>query len=162
MQRCYLLHRLRMRLECPSSPSGRTGQVPPARRAVLAPQQPLASQAINTPAIIKQTLTWRPAAKDPRLASEQRPAPNSSGPARGPWGPATTATSPSPHGGAAGPGRSHRGRRNSLWRTSRPWGEGGGLLWDPESGLDLPEEEGWETAGHLTWGCTRLWVTVGV
>lgn len=85
------LRRLRTRLACPSSPSGRTGQVreaegggalshwrrasSTARLAVLAPLQPPASQAINTPAIIKQTLTWRLAARDPRPASEQRPSP---------------------------------------------------------------------------------------
>lgn len=116
-----------MRLECPSSPSRRTGQVPPARRAVLAPPRPPANQALNTPAIIKQTLTWRPAAMDPRLASEQRPAPHSSRPAWGPWGPTATATSSHPNplahprGGAAGSGRRQRRHRNS--RLVPPAGE---------------------------------------
>lgn len=44
--------------------------------AVQASQPPPAGQAINTRSIIKQTLTWLPAARDPRLASEQRPAPH--------------------------------------------------------------------------------------
>lgn len=46
------------------------------RPAVQASPPPPAGQAINTPSIIKQTLTWRLAAMDPRLASEQRPAPH--------------------------------------------------------------------------------------
>lgn len=51
--------------------------------AVQASQPPPAGQAINTPSIIKQTLTWPQAARDPRLASEQRPAPTQLTPSPG-------------------------------------------------------------------------------
>lgn len=109
-----------------------------ARRAVLAPPPPPASQAINNPSIIKQTLTWRPAARDPGLASQQRPAPPqpSSRPDWGPWGSCRDRDLPTPHPlamalAAQGEGTEAVGPPGcaSRWRTSRPraggWGRGG-------------------------------------
>lgn len=71
---CYLPEGLRARLVFPSSPSGRTGQdsgsqgggaLSHRRRASSAAQRGLPASrllpgaaAVNTPAIIKQTLTW--------------------------------------------------------------------------------------------------------
>lgn len=92
------------------------------RPAVQASPPPPAGQAINTPSIIKQTLTWRPAAMDPRLASEQRPAPH---PAH---------AQPEDFGYQP---RSQRGQRvvRPAGGCPDPWG----LLSEPVLGLDTAE-----------------------
>lgn len=92
------------------------------RPAVQASPPPPAGQAINTPSIIKQTLTWRLAAMDPQLASEQRPAPTQLTPSLG-----TSGDLPRPQ------------RGQLVVRLAGASPDHWGLLPEPVLGLDLPE-----------------------